>query len=442
MLGRPNIYIRWLPTTAGALVSEQGKRRGADLGVKVGSPKTGRSYPLFPNLGNLKYLLPLGPAILISIDLFDPASIISLTVAGSLYGYALLWTAFYSVVMLIVVQDMAARLGIVTKKTYPENLYDKYGKRVALSMMLPSTFLDVTTLVAEIIALGLAASILTGLNYLWLGPILAILTRSLVWTGKYGWIRKGVLLFIGVMTAGYAILAYFAHPSVLAIAQHTFIPLVSNFPEFYYAAGIVGAQVATTYIALHSGLVNENGWSERTEVRQGRRDTISSLIIGGTISALPILVGAALLTGVNISTFADISGGLVKALAPWAGTIFCVAVVASAFAAVTAVDAGSAYAFVGFAGWRDRLNSRRFKLIYTLFIAFSVFMIELNLNPVQYIILSQVFIALLLPSVVFPLVWLTSNTKIMGEFVNRRWQSLAGYAIGVLGTAMVLASLL
>jgi len=402
-----------------------------------------RSLPPPPTYGNLKYLLPLGPALLIAIDLFDPASIISLTVAGSIYGYELLWTAFYSVVMLIVVQDMAARLGIVTKKTYPENLYDKYGKRVALGMMLPSTFLDVTTLVAEIIALGLAASIITGLNYLWLGPILAILTRGLVWTGKYKWIRSGALIFISIMTAGYVVLAYFAHPSLSAIARNTFIPMVSSFPEFYYAAGIVGAQVATTYIALHSGLVNENGWSEKKEVDKGRRDTITSLIIGGVISALPILVGAALLSGVSISTFSDISGGLVSAVAPWAGTVFCVAVIASAFAAVTAVDAGSAYAFVGFAGWKDRLNSNRFKLIYTIFIGVSVFMIELNLNPVQYIILSQVFIAFLLPSVVFPLVWLTNNPAIMGEeFVNRRWQTVAGYVIGVLGTGMVLASLL
>jgi Mn2+/Fe2+ NRAMP family transporter len=418
-------------------------KKSETTSVLVPGGKTKRSFPMMPTFGNLKYLLPLGPALLIAIDLFDPASIISLTVAGSLYGYALLWTAFYSVVMLIVVQDMAARLGIVTKKTYPENLYDKYGRRVALGMMLPSTFLDVTTLVAEIIALGLAASLLTGLNYLWLGPILAIATRTLVWTGKYSWIRKGALAFISVMTVGYVVLTYFANPSALKIAQFAFIPSVSSFPEFYYAAGIVGAQVATTYIALHSGLVNENGWSEHNEVRAGRRDTVSSLMIGGIISAMPIVVAAAFLSGVKISTFGDIASGLVKALAPWAGTIFCVVVMASAFAAVTAVDAGSAYAFVGFAGWKDRLNSRRFKLVYTIFIAVSVFMIELNLNPVQYIILSQVFIALLLPSVVFPLVWLTSNPAVMGEeYVNRRWQTYAGYAIGALGTAMVLASLL
>jgi manganese transport protein len=155
------------------------------------------------------------------------------------------------------------------------------------------------------------------------------------------------------------------------------------------------------------------------------------------------VLAAALLGGANPGTFSDIFKGLTNALAPWAGYIFCVAVIASAFAAVTAVDAGSAYAFVGFAGWKDRLNSRRFKLIYTIFIIVSVFMIELDLNPVQYIILSQVFIAFLLPSVVFPLVWLTSNPGIMGEeYVNHRWQSLAGYAIGILGTGMVLASLL
>jgi len=381
--------------------------------------------------------------MIITIDLFDPASIVTLTVAGALYGYELLWTATYSVVMLIIVQDMACRVGIVTKKTYPELLHERYGRLVGIAMLHPSTFLDVTTLIAEIIALGLAASVLTGISYLILAPLLAILTRALIWSGKYQIIRKGVLAFIGAMTVGYVILTYYLKPPIMQTLPYWVIPSISQGqPEFYYAAGIIGAQVATTYIALHSGLVNENRWSQMKELVKGRRDTITSIIIGGVISALPILVAAAALKGLNINTFNDISTGLVHSVAPWAGTVFDLAVIASAFAAVTAVDAGSAYAFLGFLGLGDRLTSKRFRWVYLIFIVASVIMVEINFNPIWFIVISQVFIALLLPAVVMPLARIAGDRKVMGEYVNPRWQTWLGYGIALLGTGMVLASML
>jgi Mn2+/Fe2+ NRAMP family transporter len=204
----------------------------------------------------------------------------------------------------------------------------------------------------------------------------------------------------------------------------------------------MGAQVATTYIALHSGLVNENRWAEKKEIRRARTDTITSLAIGGVISALPILVAAAALKGADINTFADIASGLSKSITPWAGTVFDLAVIASAFAAVTAVDAGSAYAFLGFLGIGDRLTSKRFRWVYLIFIVFSVIAVEFSFNPIWFIVISQVFIALLLPTVVMPLARITSDPKLMGEYVNKRWQTWAGYLIAIFGTAMVLISLL
>jgi manganese transport protein len=310
-------------------------------------------------------------------------------------------------------------------------------------MLHPSTFLDVTTLIAEIIALGLAASVLTGISYLILAPLLAILTRGLIWSGKYQIIRKGVLTFIGAMTVGYVILTYYLKPAIMQTLPYWVIPSISQGqPEFYYAAGIIGAQVATTYIALHSGLVNENRWSQMKELVKGRRDTITSIIIGGVISALPILVAAAALKGLNINTFGDISTGLIHNVAPWAGTVFDLAVIASAFAAVTAVDAGSAYAFLGFLGLGDRLTSKRFRWVYLIFIVASVIMVEINFNPIWFIVISQVFIALLLPAVVMPLARIAGDRKVMGEYVNPRWQTWLGYGIALLGTGMVLASML
>jgi Mn2+/Fe2+ NRAMP family transporter len=79
----------------------------------------------------------LGPAVLISVELFDPASIVTATAAGAAFGFSVLWAAFYSGILLVIVQEISARLGVVTGKTLAENIHHTYGKPIPCSFFSP-----------------------------------------------------------------------------------------------------------------------------------------------------------------------------------------------------------------------------------------------------------------------------------------------------------------
>ena len=91
---------------------------------------------------NLKQVLTIisvfGPAVLVSVELFDPASIVAATAAGAAVGFAVLWAAFYSGVLLIGIQEISARLGVVTGKTLAENIHQRFGPRYSLPLFTVS----------------------------------------------------------------------------------------------------------------------------------------------------------------------------------------------------------------------------------------------------------------------------------------------------------------
>jgi manganese transport protein len=105
----------------------------------------------------------IGPAVLVSVELFDPASIVTATASGAAFGFDVLWAAFYSGIILIVIQEISARLGVVTGKSLAENIYEKYGRGYSYFLFVASIFLDLSTLTAKVMGLGT-----------WFGNILSV----------------------------------------------------------------------------------------------------------------------------------------------------------------------------------------------------------------------------------------------------------------------------
>jgi Mn2+/Fe2+ NRAMP family transporter len=147
--------------------------------------------PLYVDIKKIARTLGIiGPAILISVELFDTSSIVTATASGAAYGYGVLWAAFYSGILLIVIQGVSARLGVVTGKTLAENIHHSYGKTYSLILFAISLFLDFATLTAEVIGLSLAISFIFKIPYP-LGVVISILiTVILVYFSPYDKLEK------------------------------------------------------------------------------------------------------------------------------------------------------------------------------------------------------------------------------------------------------------
>jgi NRAMP (natural resistance-associated macrophage protein)-like metal ion transporter len=138
----------------------------------------------------IKTLGVIGPAVLVSVELFDPASIVTATAAGATYGFQVLWAAFYAGILLMVIQEVSARVGVVTGNTLAENIYQKYGKRYSLSLFVPSVFLDFATLTAEVMGLSLAISFIFGTPYSFGVFASILLVALLTYFGSYSILEK------------------------------------------------------------------------------------------------------------------------------------------------------------------------------------------------------------------------------------------------------------
>jgi manganese transport protein len=369
----------------------------------------------------------IGPAVLVSIELFDPASIVTATASGASQGFLVLWAAFYSGLLLILIQEISARLGVVTGKTLAENIYQNYGKSYAFLLFIITIFLDLATLTAEVMGLSLAISFIFKIPYL-LGILASILiTTFLVYYSPYDKLERVIMFLVTMIFLSYL---YFFFTLNIPIKEVMFYSLVPTFDpgSFYYAEAIIGASIMPTYIILHSGLVCEKGWAHHHEVgiedlvehkeksiKKERIDSVFSLLMGTVLNIAIIAIAAVLLKGKEVKSFLDIAFPFYDELGNIGLKIFALAFICSGIAAILTVGLSSVYNAFGFLGFEERINKRKFKLSFILWVVIAG-VISLLPNQIEIIVFTQYLNGVLLPFIIIPLILLTKNKKIMGKY--------------------------
>ncbi|MGD0056478.1 MAG: Nramp family divalent metal transporter [Methanomassiliicoccales archaeon] len=209
--------------------------------------------------GIVKAFAIMGPAVLVSVELFDPASIVTSTASGAIFGFEILWAALYSGILLIGIQEISARLGVVTGKTLAENIYERYGKHYSYPLFATSLFLDFSTLTAEVMGLSLAISFLFGVAYSVGIAASVTLISILVYFSSYGKLERVLMLLVTTIFLAYLYFLFVLNAPLGTIALDSLVPSFKA-NSFYYAEAVIGASIMPTYVVLHSGLVHEKGW--------------------------------------------------------------------------------------------------------------------------------------------------------------------------------------
>ena len=388
----------------------------------------------------------MGPAVLVSVELFDPASIVTATASGSALGFGVLWAAFYSGVLLIIVEEVSARLGVVTRKTLADNIYHTYGRRYSLFLFVTYLFLDLSTLTAEVIGLSLALSFLLKIPYV-LGVLATIsFTCFLVLLGSYSKVEKAVMFLATSVFLVYAYLFAQLNPPYTIVNLNSLVPSVSG-NSLYYAEAIIGASIMPTYVVLHSGLVFEKGLIhdhhrgleelvyQREAVANQRISSVLSLLMGTILNIVIIASAAILVRGREIASFIDIAIPFYNKLGNVGVTLFGIAFACAGVSAVITVGLGSVYNSFGFLGIEERIEAKKFRLLFILWVIVAAGF-SLLPNQIEIMVFTQYLNGALLPFVLVPLVLLGRNQKIMGGYrLGRTVTALA------LGTIIVVVSL-
>jgi len=403
-----------------------------------------KESPLLRNL--LIFASILGPGIITGSVDNDAGGITTYSVAGAMYGYKLLWTLIPSFIVLVVVQEMNARMGIVTGKGLADLIRENFGVKVTFFIFLGLVAADIGNTATEFA--GVAGSMMIfGVSKYVSVPLTAVAVWLLVVKGDYR-IAERIFLFFSVCLLSYVVSAVLAKPDWQGIASG-FLQPEMHFNKDYLSMvlGIVGTTVAPWMQFYMQSAVIE----KRIKIEEYKFviwDVVIGCIATVVVAFFIIVACAATLhkNGVVINEAKDAA----MALKPFAGAlasqVFAFGLfVASVFSATILPLATAFYVCEAFgfeAGINKKINEApQFYILFTSIMAVAVVIILLPGAPLIAItIWSQVINAVLLPVVITSMIIMVNNNKIMGKYVNNRFQNTVGWTTTVI--LIVLTALL
>jgi Mn2+/Fe2+ NRAMP family transporter len=366
-------------------------------------------------------------------------------VTGAEFGYALLWTIAFSVVATIVLQEMSARLGLVSREGLGEALRERFDNPAAryTAIALVVSAIGVGTAAYEtgnIIGGASGLAVMTGVSENVWGPLMGVCAGALLWTGRYKLIEKALVGLIAIMALSFVLDAILIGPDVGKVATG-FVPSVPDGSAFLIT-GLVGTTVVGYNLFLHASSVQER-WDGPGDLPESRTDTVLSIVLGGTITcAILITAAAAFPVGTEIENV----GTMAEQIEPLVGThakiLFSIGLFAAGFTSATTAPLAGAYATAGALGWDADLKSTRFRAVWGAILLVGVVFSALGYSPVQAIVFAQVANGLLLPIVAIFLIYVMNDGDILGRYTNSTAQNALGAVVTLVATWLGLRTLL
>lgn len=390
----------------------------------------------------------VGPGVLVSAAFIGPGTVTVCTLAGVNFQFALLWALLLSIISCIVLQEMAARLGLVSQAGLSESIRKEIKN--------PAVRLFALILVLSAIVVGNAAyeagnisGAVLGINALtaplelklgdfnlniW-SVIIGAIAFILLYIGNYKVLERVFIGLVGVMSISFIITAFLTKPDLSLIFHGLLTPKLGP-DKILTVIALVGTTVVPYNLFLHASLVSEK-WKDASKLPMARKDLIIAIVLGGLVS-MAIVICAAAPNLVEVESAADLALGLKPLFGPYATWFIAIGLLSAGITSSITAPLAAAYVAKGCFGWGDGMKSRKFRLVWMGILLLGVFFSSLQLKPVEVIQFAQVANGLLLPIIAIFLFWIVNRTSIMGAYKNSLTQNIFGVLI--IGIAIFLGA--
>ena len=364
-----------------------------------------------------------GPGWLVAAAFIGPGTVTTATLAGARFGTVLLWALLFSTVATMVLQEMSARLGLVTGEGLGEAVRRRFdapllrGAAVFLvvgAIAVGNAAYETGNLIGG--SLGIEAAV-GGDVRLW-AVLVGALSAALLWSGSYKAVERAMMGMVGLMSLAFLATALRVFPGVGVVLEGLFVP---RLPEgsLVVALGLVGTTVVPYNLFLHASAVRER-WSGADELGDARKDLALSIAVGGAVSMAIVLTSAGTIyagPGGTVESAADMARQL-DPLGGWARVLFAAGLFAAGMTSSITAPLAAAYATAGALGWERDLRSTRFRAVWCTVLGIGVLLAVVGLRPVPAILFAQAMNGILLPAVAVFLLLAANDRRWMGRFTN------------------------
>ncbi|NND26639.1 MAG: Nramp family divalent metal transporter [Flavobacteriaceae bacterium] len=394
----------------------------------------------------------IGPGPLVAAAFIGPGTVTLCTLAGVGFGYALLWAMLLSIVATIVLQEMAARLGIISQKGLAEVIRNELKhpvvKTIAVVLMLSAIVVGNAAYEAGNISggvLGLEAilgnqSIAVGaVNINLISIVLGIIAFILLYIGNYKVLEKALVGLVIIMSLAFLITAILTKPDLGQVFKGIFIP---SFPEnsILTIIGLIGTTVVPYNLFLHASLVKEK-WQAKDDLKYARKDTVIAVVLGGIVS-MCIIISAAAIQTQEINSAADLALGLEPLFGSYSKYFLAIGLFAAGITSAITAPLAAAYVASGCLGWKSNLKSKRFRFVWMLILGLGVVSASSGLKSIEIIKFAQVANGILLPVIAGFLLWIVNKSAVLGVYKNNNIQNIIGFVILAITIFLGLKSIL
>jgi manganese transport protein len=397
-----------------------------------------------------KMLAFAGPGYLVAVGYMDPGNWATDLAGGAQYGYTLLSVIMISNLMAILLQALAARLGIASGRDLAQACRDSYSRGTTVVLWVLCEIAIAACDLAEVIGAAIALNLLFGLPLIWGVCLTALDVLIVLFLQHRGfrYVEALVVALICLIAGSFAVELWLAKPDYVAVAAG-FIPrgeIVTNPSMLYIAIGILGATVMPHNLYLHSSIVQTRKYldsvaSKAEAIRFATIDSSFALMSALFINGAILVMAAAVFHGKGHEQVADI-GDAYQLLSPLLGTkmasiLFAVALLCSGQNATLTGTLAGQIVMEGFINlrlrpWLRRLITRLIAIVP----AVIVVLLYGERGSGQLLILSQVILSLQLSFAVFPLVMFTSDRHKMGTFASPFWVKALAWPVAVVIAAL------
>jgi manganese transport protein len=387
-----------------------------------------QKYFLAKKQSLLRLFLYTGPALMVSVAYMDPGNYGTDIAGGASLNYSLLWVVWLSSAMAMMLQYLSGKVGIATGQSLPEIIREKLKKKIfIIPYWLAAEAASAATDLAEYLGTVIALNLLFGIPMIYaavFGALDVILILALT-TRRFRVLEQVFILLISIISFGYLYEVFITKPDPSAILYHSFVPIIANSNALLISVGIIGATVMPHALFVHSWFTKNKSRDKTIQERRilrklHLRENVVVLVIAGMVNAA-IMIMAAAAFNAHYSYIASISDAyktLIPLFGAGAGIVFVITLLSSGISSsVVGTLAGQAI-MEGLLGMKVNIWLRRIVTRFVNVIPTTIALL-LGFDPLSILVYSQVILSLMIPLPMIPLVLLTKNKAVMGEFVNR-----------------------
>lgn len=383
-----------------------------------------------------------GPSTLVTAAFIGPGTLTVCTISGASHGYSLLWVLLFAIIATVVLQEMAARLGLITQRGLAEAIRSEVRNPLARAMSILLVFTAIIIGNAAYEAGNISGAVL-GLQGIFgqstIFPlIIGAVAAIILWVGRIRVIELFLIGLVIIMSLVFLLTAFLVEPDFKEIARG-FVPTLTDGNQLA-AMALIGTTIVPYNLFLHASSVSQK-WKRADDLPTLRVENAVAIGLGGLISMAIVIASAATLHGIGVSGISEMAIQLQPVLGTWSTYFLGIGLFAAGISSAITAPLAAAYTAKGLFGWEGSLRSTRFRLIWGLIIGIGVLFSLLGYRPIAIIQIAQVANGLLLPVIVLFLIFVCNRKQIMGPFANNKVQNVLSILVVLITLIISLRSL-